>query len=119
MTQSAKNKHRLLGDVLFYLQIFFALSMGTSQAWKMLHSTEGIILTWFAFWGLFLLINLSLSYKAHVLQPSRITKQTVTIYAVWTLLMTANIFVFLWKDTLGWSPVDTITSVLAGIGIHR
>ena len=117
MTQSAKNKHRLLGDVLFYLQIFFALSMGTSQAWKMLHSTEGIILTWFAFWGLFLLINLSLSYKAHVLQPSRITKQTVTIYAVWTLLMTANIFVFLWKDTLGWSPVDTITSVLAGIGI--
>ena len=117
MTSTAESKHRLLGDVLYYLQIFFALSMGISQAWKMLKSTEGIILTWFVFWGLFLLINLSLSYKAHLVQPSRITKQTVTVYAVWTVLMTTNIGVFLWQDNVGWKPVDTLTSVLAGLGI--
>ncbi|MGR8949191.1 MAG: hypothetical protein ACU84Q_14170 [Gammaproteobacteria bacterium] len=111
------NNHRVLGDLLFYLQMFFAMSMGVSQAWKMLQSTEGIIFTWFAFWGLFLAINLSLSYKAHLLQPSRITKQTVIVYATWTVLMAANIIVFLWKDIDIWTPVDTLTSTIAGAGI--
>lgn len=110
-------KRHIVGDVLFALQIFFALSMGFSQAWQMLHSTEGIILTWFAFWGFFLLINLKLSYQAHLVQPSRITRQTLIVYAIWTVIMSLNIAVFLWRDEALWKEVDSLTSWLAAAGI--
>ena len=111
-----RNQH-FVGDVLFALQMFFALSMGLSQAWQMVHSTEGIILTWFAFWGFFLLINLKLSHQAHLVQPSRITKQTLIVYATWTVIMALNISVFLWRDEAVWKDVDTLTSTFALIGI--
>ena len=113
---TARNQH-FVGDVLFALQMFFALSMGFSQAWQMMHSTEGIILTWFAFWGFFLLINLKLSHQAHLVQPSRITKQTLIVYATWTVIMALNISVFLWRDDVLWKEVDALTSTLAAIGI--
>ncbi|MEM7469158.1 MAG: hypothetical protein AAF387_20055 [Pseudomonadota bacterium] len=110
-------KRHLLGDFLFYLQLIFALSMGISQAWTMLHSTEGIIVTWFMFWGIFLAINLTLSIQAHKTQPSRITKQTVIVYATWTVVMTLDTVIYLWKTPGTWKDVDTLTTILALLGI--
>lgn len=110
-------KNRLLGDGLFYVQILAATTFGIAQAWLMLSTTEGVIFTWLAFWGIFLLINLSLSYRAHQVKPSRITKQTVIVYAVWTAIMTLNVGVFLWQDEDIWNEVDTLTSSLAIAGI--
>ncbi len=110
-------KTRLLGDGLFYIQILAATTFGIAQAWLMLTTTEGVIFTWLAFWGIFLLINLSLSYRAHQVKPSRITKQTVIVYAIWTAIMTLNIGVFLWQDEDIWNDVDTLTSSLAIAGI--
>lgn len=110
-------KTRLIGDSLFYIQILAACSFGFAQAWLMFSTTEGVIFTWLAFWGVFLAINLSLSVRAHQVKPSRITKQTVIVYAIWTLIMSTNVLVFLWHDTDIWNEVDTLTSLLATAGI--
>ena len=110
-------KTRLLGDSLFYVQLLAASSFGIAQAWLMLTTTEGVISTWLAFWGIFLIINLSLSYRAHQVKPSRISKQTLIVYAVWTAIMTINVGVFLWQDQDIWNAVDTLTAVLATAGI--
>ena len=116
-------KQHIVGDALFFLQIFFAFSMGFSQAWQMLQSTEGIILTWFAFWGFFLLINLKLSYQAHLVHPSRISKQTLIVYAVWTLIMGLNIGVFLWQDSTlpvsYWYLLLFAAQAQKNAGLHR
>lgn len=83
----------------------------------MLSSTEGVSFTWITFWGIFLFINLSLSYRAHRLQPSRITKQTLIVYITWTILMLMNVAVFLYKDTGIWNEIDSLTALSAALGI--
>ena len=110
-------RQRFIGDILFYLQMFFAFSMGIAQALRMLTTTEGVNVTWLVFWGIFLIINLSLSYRAHQTLPSRITKQTFIVYATWTALMVGNVIVFIWQDVGIWKNIDTMTALLAGTGI--
>lgn len=76
-------------------------------------------MTWLSFWGVFLLINLSLSIRAHQVQPSRITLQTVITYATWTSMMVLDTAIYLWREDVIWSAVDTWTTVIAltGIGV--
>jgi len=110
---------RVVGDVLFYIQIFSALGFGIAQGVLMMTTTEGVSMTWLSFWGVFLLINLSLSIRAHQIQPSRITRQTVITYATWTSMMVLDTAIYLWQEDVIWSAIDTWTSVIAltGIGI--
>jgi len=109
----------VVGDVLFYIQIFSALGFGIAQGVLMMTTTEGVSMTWLSFWGVFLLINLSLSIRAHQIQPSRITRQTVITYATWTSMMALDTAIYLWQEDVIWSAVDTWTGVIAltGIGI--
>ncbi len=107
-----------VGDLLFFVQIACALSFGVAQARLMYAtSTQGVSVTWLAFWSIFLLINLSLSIRAHQAQASRVTAQTVVVYALWSLLLIANSAVFLWRGAQLWTAIDTLTCVLAGLGI--
>ena len=112
-----QGQQRLLGDALFYFQMVCALAFGLSQAWLMLTTTEGVTITWLAFWGVFLLINLSLSWRAHQVQASRITRQTVIVYATWTSMMLLDNAVFLWRDDALWTDIDSVTAALAFAGI--
>ena len=66
---------------------------------------------------MFLLINLSLSYRAHQVLPSRVTKQTVIVYATWAVVLVITVLVFLWQGTTIWSEIDTLTAILATAGI--
>jgi hypothetical protein len=110
-------RDRLVGDALFYIQITSALGFGISQGVLMMTTTEGVSMTWLSFWGVFLLINLSLSIRAHQIQPSRITRQTVITYATWTTMMLFDTAIFLWQDSVIWSTVDTWTAAIAVTGI--
>jgi hypothetical protein len=83
----------------------------------MLTTTEGISLTWLSFWGVFLLINLSLSSKAHRLQPSRVTYQTMVAYAAWTVVVVFCIGIYIWQNVTFWTTLDTWTTGLAITGI--
>lgn len=116
---SKLERDRLIGDVFFYVQIFSALGFGVTQGILMMTTTEGVSVTWLLFWGVFLLINLSLSIRAHQVQPSRITRQTVVTYAIWTIMILLDTAIYAAQDSVIWSAVDTWTAAIAltGIGV--
>ena len=111
-------RQRYLGDTLFIVQLLCAIGFGVFQGVRMLETTQGVSLTWLVFWGIFLLINLSLSIRAHETQPSRITRQTVIVYAAWATMMAGDTAIYLWRDAVIWtcllytspSPRDLSTS---------
>ncbi len=110
---------RLIADTLFVVQLSCGLAFGGGQTLKMLESTEGVSISWLAFWAIFLLINMRLSFQSHRAAPSRVTAQTLCIYIVWTLLMAVNLSVLIFHGTGRWSEIDTLTSLLAlaGVGV--
>ncbi|MCC7119951.1 MAG: hypothetical protein IT493_00215 [Gammaproteobacteria bacterium] len=106
-----------VADVLFVVQIGCALVFGVSQTWRMCSSVEGLSPSWFLCWALFLVINLRLSIQAHRVQPSRVTRQTVWAYAIWTTIIAANLTVLAWQGAGTWTRVDDVTIGLALAGI--
>ncbi len=107
----------LVSDALFLTQLGCALTLGLSQLLHMRHSTEGVSVTWFAFWFVFLVLNLILAWGAHVAQRSRITRQTVATYAVWTVLVALNVAALLRYGGMRWNALDTLTALLTGGGV--
>lgn len=110
-------RDRQVADGLFLIQMISAVGFIGTQVILMRTTIEGISFTWLAFWGVFLLINLSLSCRAHQLRPSRITLQTVITYGTWTLILALCIAIYIWRESTIWTPVDTWTAGLALGGI--
>ncbi len=108
---------RGIADGLFAIQITCALIFGVAQITRMLETTTGVSLTWFLFWAIFLALNLLLAVKAHQVQPSRVTAQTVTTYATWSLVLASALLVLLWRALGAWQPVDTANVIVSGLGI--
>jgi len=96
---STPDRQRRLADLLFVVQLTCALIFGGSQTLHMLESTEGLNVSFFLFWALFLVINLGLSVQAHRAQPSRVTRQTVFVYSLWTLIIAANLGALAWHGS--------------------
>jgi hypothetical protein len=108
---------RGIADSLFAIQITCALIFGITQIARMLETTTGLSLTWFLFWAIFLALNLLLALKAHQVQPSRVTAQTVATYATWSLVLAGALLVLLWRALGAWQPVDTLNVLVSGLGI--
>lgn len=108
---------RWVADALFAIQVGCALLFGVTQIARMLDTTEGVSLTWFLFWAIFLGLNLLLSIKAHQVQPSRVTLQTVATYATWASVLAGALAVLLWRSLGEWHQVDTINVLVSGLGI--
>jgi hypothetical protein len=101
---------KLTADAFFVLQIILALISGGSQFLRLLTTSQGVNLSWLASWLTFLVINLTLTIRAHRIQPSRVTLQTVITYAVWTTAIAACLLVMLAKGTEIWDIKDTLTT---------
>ena len=110
-------RQRRIADLLFVVQLTCALIFGGSQTLHMLESTEGLSISFFLFWALFLVINLGLSVQAHRAQPSRVTRQTVFVYSLWTLIIAANLGALAWHGSGAWNTVDDVTAGIALAGI--
>lgn len=110
-------RQRRIADSLFVVQLSCALLFGGSQTLHMLESTEGLSISFFLFWALFLVINLGLSIQAHRAQPSRVTRQTVFVYSLWTLIIAANLGALAWHGSGSWLVVDSVTAGIAVAGI--
>ncbi len=114
---SSAGAHRRIADLLFVVQIGCALVFGVSQTLRMLSSIEGLSLSWFLCWALFLVINLRLSIQAHRAQPSRVTKQTLWAYSIWTTIIAANLAALAWQGSGTWTKIDDVTIGIAVAGI--
>jgi hypothetical protein len=108
---------QLTADFFFILQLILAVVSGGSQFVRLLTTSQGLNVSWLACWLAFLLINLTLTLRAHRAQPSRVTLQTVMAYGAWTTVITANLALLLWKGTEAWDAKDTITTVAVILGL--
>ena len=107
---------RLTADLFFVLQLALCLISGGSQFVRLLTTSQGINVSWLASWLAFLLINLALTFRAHRLQPSRVTLQTVLTYSAWTLAIAACLALLLYRGTEVWDWKDTATTVMVSLG---
>lgn len=108
---------RLVGDVFFLAQLGFASTFGISQFIQLLSSSQGVSMSWFGAWEVFLLLNLWLAWRAHEAQPSRVTKQTLVSYLVWCVMIGLDLSVLFLRETWTWNERDTLTLWLTGAGV--
>ena len=78
---------QLAGDLLFLAQIALAIVFGGSEFRRLLTTAQGIPIFWLACWLAFLLVNLTLTIRAHLNRPSRVTFQALGCYALWTVII--------------------------------
>lgn len=110
-------RQRIVADLLFGIQLTCTVIFGGSQFLRMLSTAQGVSISWFISWELFLILNLMLVVRAHRVQPSRVTRQTIASYAAWTMMISADIAVMLVKHTGSWKYTDTLTSAFVIIGV--
>lgn len=117
MSSATATRARLLADALFWVQLACASAFGIGQYHAMQSTVEGVSPTWFLFWVAFLLVNLVLAVNACRAFPSRVARQTVVIYALWTVVCGANLVALLLTEATRWNHVDTATAWITGGGI--
>ncbi len=111
------SREKMTADSLFGVQIICTFMFGGSQFLRMLTTSQGVSISWFTCWQVFLVLNLVLAIRAHRNQSSRVTLQTILSYVAWVTMVTLDLGVMFWKGTGVWNERDTATVVLAGIGI--
>ncbi len=93
-----------------------ALIFGGGQFLRALKTTQGVSVSWFGCWEVFLALNLVLAFKAHRNKPSRGTVMTLITYCVWVVLVTLNLAVMFVRHTAVWNLRDTIVVTCCAIG---
>lgn len=101
---------------LFLIQMGCATVFGLSQFSNMLSSTQGVSMSWFAAWEVFLLLNLWLAYRAHRVQASLITGQTLIMYAFYAVMIGLDLSVLFLRDSWAWSTQDSLTAGFVAVG---
>lgn len=113
---AALRRERRLADALFWIQVLCASGFGVAQLLAMRRSVEGVSITWIALWLAFLMVNLVLAVNALQQRPGRVIRQTVLIYAVWSIVCGMNL-VYLLIAGGRWSAVDTVTGAITAAGV--
>lgn len=101
---------------LFLIQMGCAALFGLGQFWQMLSSTEGVSMSWFAAWEVFLVMNLWLAWQAHRARPSLVTGQTFAIYAFYAALIALDLAALLLRKSWTWTGSDSLTAALVVSG---
>lgn len=107
---------RLIADLLFGVQLMCGVAFGGAQILRMFETTEGVNISWFVCWEVFLALNLTLAVRAYRVQPGRAMVQTIASYTMWTVLITTAIGVMLWNRGGAWDSNDTVTIMIVGCG---
>ena len=96
-----------IADLLFGVQILGALVFCVPYALRSLTDVTGSSLVQFCQVAAFLLFNLSLGWSAHRAAPSRITRQLLTSYTVWLVLIGGIIAAVLHNPNYQWNSRET------------
>ena len=100
--------NRTLADGLFWAQLVALSVFGLSEFFAILVSSDGISISWLICWELFLLVNLFLAVLADKEKSSRVSKQTIIIYAAWIVMIGLDIFAAIISGNTSWAKLDTI-----------
>lgn len=83
----------------------------------MLSSTEGISVSWFVSWEVFLVLNLWLAYRAHQAQASLVTTHTLIMYGFYAVMIGLDLSVVTFRESWSWTGTDTVTAVAVAAGV--
>ncbi len=107
---------RLTADLLLGIQITGGLLITGSQIIRLFSSTQGLSIAMFGLAAIFFGINLVLAVRAHKILPSRVTRQTIFVYVLWTVLCTTLVATALVNNPSIWDRNETTISVIAAFG---
>lgn len=106
------------GDFLFWFQLVCGLISGSTQAIKMLGSTQGLTFSFFLTQICFMSINLWLSHGA-LMSPNadkKMKSQSMIIYSMWTFFAFLHAGLVFWMMPVLWKNFDTMTSIIILVG---
>lgn len=110
----------MANTIVFLLQIVGAVIFAGSRIIRLTQTTEGALVMEFVSILAFLLLNLSLAIRANREKPSTPGIQSVTVYTVWTALV-SGMLVATVSNQYVWSRADSATlafNVGAGWAIY-
>jgi hypothetical protein len=108
---------RLTADIIFIIQMCLALTLGASQFFKMLSSTQGVSASMFLFTDIFFSLLFWMAIIAHKKIPGRMAKETIIVYAMSVLVYSLLLIETYLKAPVFWETSDWLTSGLVGAGI--
>ena len=107
------NKKQMISDALFWVQIVSAVVFCGAYTLRSLRDVTGSSAAQVGLVAMFLVFNLALGIGAHRAKPSRGTRQLITTYAVWLVLVIILIGVVVTNSDYRWNEKDTTTLVTA------
>lgn len=100
-------------DLLFVVQIIGAIVFCGAYALRSLTDIRGSSIAQFGLVATFLVFHLWLGVGAHRASPSRLTRQAITTYVVWFVLMLVIVVVVATNPAYRWNEKDTTTIMVA------
>jgi hypothetical protein len=111
------SQKKIAADLLFGVQFVCTIVFGGSQFLRMLTTSEGVSISWYGTWEVFLILNLILALRSHHNQSSRVTRQTILSYTLWIVVVTLDLGLMIVSGTGRWNERDTTTTIFAAIGV--
>lgn len=106
-------RYKTIADLLFVVQIVGAVVFCSAQFLRSLVDVRGVSVAQFGSVATYLIFHLWLGIGAHQVKPSRLTRQAITTYCTWFVLIVAIIGAVLANGTYHWSVQDTTTIGIA------
>src|ERR1051326_5708941 len=110
-------RKQIVTDVLFFLQVGCVMIFAIPQFRYMLTSNKGVSITWYSFGEAFATMLFLIAFSDHRAQPSRNTRQRLTMYSLWIAAIGSHMAVMFIRHTAAWDKNDSIASVAGSVGI--
>lgn len=103
---------------MFWLQMLVIVAFFIPyQVSRMLHETDGMIITSFLLVDIYCAFMLSLAWNAYKANPTRIARQMVATWILGVVLYTLFTLTFAFNACKLWNPNDNVNAVNAAIGV--
>ncbi len=105
----------MIADSLFGVQIIGAVLFSMAYVLRSITNVTGSSVAQVGLIALFLVFNLALGIGAHRASPSRVTRQTITTYIIWLVLILTITGTIVTNPSYHWNEKETTTVVTAMI----
>lgn len=110
-------RQKTVTDFVFAIQVIGVFVLGGSQFLRVLETIEGVNISMFIAFEVFIALNFVITVSLHRKHPTRVTRQLLAAYLLWSVAMGANIAGVIWHGGYRWGANDALTMLIAGGGV--